>query len=274
MTTCTGTPAEQNLEDYLLGTLPETEAEKFEEHYFDCPVCLAQLEALQAVTLKLRSEPRKPVKAPIPWPVRFAAPVRFAVLGAIAAMLVLGFFAFRDRRQTQQPAVAVAPVAPAPQTSPSTTPKPRSMATAAISHLADLTLPAFRAPNLRGASGDPQFEEGMKAYSSHDCPRAVKTLAQVPSEGEDSFAARFYSGVCLMHEGDLAGASKSLRGVADAGDSPQQEAAFYYLAQIALAGNDSTTARHYLSRTISLHGDLERRARAELNKVREGENNQ
>jgi hypothetical protein len=199
---------------------------------------------------------------------RFAAPIRFAVLGAIAAMLVVGFFAFRDRRQTRQPAVAVAP---ASQASPSATPKPPSITTASISHLADLTLPAFRAPNLRGASGNPQFEAGMKAYSSHDCPSAVKTLVQVPSEDEDSLAARFYSGVCRMHEGDLAGASKSLRGVADAGDSPQQEAAFYFLAQIALAGNDSTTARHYLSRTISLHGDLEQRARAELAKVREGE---
>jgi hypothetical protein len=226
------------------------------------------LEALQAVTLKLRSELRTPVRAPIPWPVRFAA------LGAIAATLVVGFFAYRDKRQTQQAAVAVAPAVPAPQASPSTTPKPPSMTTAALSHLADLTLPAFRSPNLRGASGNLQFEAGMKAYSSHDCPLAIKTLVQVPSEDEDSLASRFYSGICLMHEGDLASASKSLRGVADAGDSPQQEAAFYYLAQIALAGNDSTTARHYLSRTISLHGDLERRARAELNKVRDGENNQ
>jgi len=183
---------------------------------------------------------------------------------------VVGFFTFRDRRQTQQPAVAVAPAVPAPQASPSTNRKP-SVASASISQLADLTLPAFRAPNLRGTSGNPQFEAGMKAYTSHDCAQAVKALGQVPAGDEDSLAARFYSGVCQMHGGDLPGASKSLRGVADAGDSPQQEAAFYYLAQIALAGNDSTTARRYLSRTISLHGDLERRARAELAKVSEGE---
>jgi len=266
MTNCTGTPAERNLEDYLLGTLPEAEAVEFEEHYFDCPVCLAQLEALQAVTLKLRSEPRKPLKAPIPWPVRFAA------LGAIAAMLVAGFFAFREGRRTQQPTVAVAPAAPTPQPGPSAVPsKAPSMATAAISHLADLTLPAFRAPNLRGESGNPQFEAGMKFYASHDCPRAVRSLAQVPSADGDSLAARFYSGACMMQDGDLAGASKSLRGVADAGDSAQQEAAFYYLAQIALANNDATGARRYLSRTIALHGDLERRARSELAKMSEGE---
>jgi hypothetical protein len=56
--------------------------------------------------------------------------------------------------------------------------------------------------------------------------------------------------------------------VGDAGDSPQQEAAFYYLAQIALADNDATAARHYLSQTISLHGDFEKRAHAELNQLR------
>jgi len=44
------------------------------------------------------------------------------------------------------------------------------------------------------------------------------------------------------------------------GDSPQQEAALYYLAQIALVHNDPTTARHYLARTIALRGDFERRA--------------
>ena len=89
MTNCTGTPAEQWLQSYLAGTLPDFEARRFEEHYFDCPACLAQVEALQAVAFKLGSQPRKALRSPIAWPIRWSA------LATIAALLMLGFFTFR-----------------------------------------------------------------------------------------------------------------------------------------------------------------------------------
>jgi tetratricopeptide (TPR) repeat protein len=262
MTNCTGTPAEQLVESYLLGTLPEDEALKFEEHYFDCPVCLAQVEALQAVAGKLRSEPRRPARVLIPWPIRFAA------VGAIAAALVVGFFALRAGHQAQRPLVAQSQAVATPQAMPPAQAKPASPESAAVSQLADLTLPVFRAANLRGENGSPEFAAGMTAYTKQDCPAAVKALARVRAADEDSRAARFYGGVCEMHEGELDAAAKTLKHVANAGDSPQQEAALYYLAQIALAGNDRSAARHYLSQTVSLHGDFEKRAHAELNLLR------
>ena len=265
MTNCTRKPAEEYVESYLQGTLAEVEAQKFEEHFFDCPVCLAHVEALQAAMHTLRNQPRNPPKAPIPWPIRIAA------IGAIAALLFLGFLGYSARRRHPQPSVASGPVAPASQTQTSAPAKPSSPASPTPSSLADLTLPAYQAPHLRGQSGDPHFEAGMKAYSSHDCPGALKTLSQVPAADEDSLAARFYSGTCQMHDGDLAEAFQTLHSVAEAGDSPQQEAALYYLAQIALVRNDPATARHYLARTISLRGDFERRARSELINVRAGD---
>jgi predicted Zn-dependent protease len=127
--------------------------------------------------------------------------------------------------------------------------------------LADLTLPAFLAPNLRGESLDARFEAGMKEYANGNCRSAITALAQFPAESVEARAAQFYSGACQMRLGDFASASGLLRKVADGGDSPQQEAALYYLAQIALAGNDPATAHAYLLRTISLRGDLEGRAR-------------
>jgi lipopolysaccharide biosynthesis regulator YciM len=134
----------------------------------------------------------------------------------------------------------------------------------AASRLADLAMPAFQANNLRGSSVDANFEAGMKAYAAGDCSRAVKSLSQVAVQDADASSARFYSGVCRMHLGDLPAASATLRKVAGAGESAQQEAALYYLAQIALSENDAATARRYLTRTIALHGDFERRANAEL----------
>jgi len=61
-----------------------------------------------------------------------------------------------------------------------------------------------------------------------------------------------------MHDGDLDALPKPFAALR-CGDSPQQEAALYYLAQIAWY-----TTTHYgaplLARTIALRGDFERRA--------------
>jgi hypothetical protein len=258
MTDCTGTLTDRYLEQYIQGTLPEPEALRFEEHYFDCPSCLAQVEALQAVTLKLGGQPRKTPKMPIPWPVRARA------LAALAAILIIGFVGFRVLYRPLGPAVAKGPTAPVPVVGLPSQPAPASLASSTISRLADLTLPAFQPPNLRGQSGDPHFHAGMKAYLRQDCLGAVMNLSQVPAQDDDSLAAQFYIGVCQMHDGDLTVAASSLRHVESAGDSPQQEAALYYLAQIALARNDAMAARRYLASTIALRGDFLTRAHAEL----------
>jgi hypothetical protein len=268
MTSCTGTPAEQFLEAYLQGTLPDSDAISFEEHYFDCPVCLAKVEALQAVSRKLAEQPREPIKKPIPWPTHTV--VRLGAFAAIAALLLLGFFAFRFRSESKHSDVAATTPPTAPPSAPAnpgTQSRPSQMTTLAVSRLADLTLPAFQAANLRGQSRDAHFDAGMKEYSSHACQSAIKDLSQVPAQDQDAAAAKFYGGICQMRVGNLPRARVALVAVADAGDSPQQEAAFYYLAQTALLGNDSAAARRNLKSVIALHGDFEARAKAQLTQL-------
>jgi tetratricopeptide (TPR) repeat protein len=271
MTQCTGTPAEQWLEAYLQGTLPEAKAQKFEQHYFDCPVCLAQVERLEAVSRLLGRRPLKASTPPIAWPARgwpnfswpsLSWPARAFAVSAVAALFVVGFFGIRHSDRSSQPNVAHAPVAPnlQPQAQAATP----TLAALAVSRLADLTLPVFRENNLRGSSVDAHFEAGMNAYANSDCAVAVKALSQVAAQDANARAAQFYLGVCRMHMGDLPAATSTLRKVAGAGESAQQEAALYYLAQIALSENDAATAHRYLNRTIALHGDFESRANVEL----------
>jgi anti-sigma factor RsiW len=265
MTKCTKKPADEFLESYLLGTLPEDEAQTFEEHYFDCPDCLSQVEALQAASRQLHLAPRRGLRPTLAWPYRVAA------LGAIAALLLIAFVVLHGKRPPQ-PTMAHSPVtAPPAEPAPS---KPAGPASLSVAQLADLALPPFRGANLRGESEDSHFTAGMKNYAERDCAHAVTALSQVPVEDQDSVAARFFSGVCRMHQGDLSGASKSLRAVAEAGDSPQQEAALYYLAQTSLASNDAAAARRYLGRTVALRGDFERRARAQLAQLQAAGNTQ
>jgi len=265
MTNCTGTPAEKYLERYIQGTLPPSEQEEFEEHYFDCPACLAQLEALQAVKGRLARQPLETPRALLHWPAGFGA---LGAIGALAAMLVIGFFCYRAfAHRSEQTgttvARAVTPPPPVSQAAPSSS----TPSAPAVSLLADLSLPPFQASSLRGTEEDSAFDSGMAAYAKSDCRRAISILSSAKSAASNTLAVRFYIGACQMHEKDFPAAESSLRGVSEAGDSPQQEAALYYLAQIALAKNDSAAARQYLDRTISLHGDFQRRAQAELTKL-------
>ena len=267
MTVCNGLPAEQCLEQYLQGTLPELEARSFEEHYFDCPVCLAQVEAMQTVTAQLaRSQAAVPRMAIVPR--RRSSWLALSAVGAVAALLLVVFLVVPANR-AHPVTGAIGLPAPAPATvSPPAPSTSTAAASASVAVLADLALPPFQAANLRGDGGDANFSAGMKAYSADDCTGAIKALSMVPPRSDDVLAAEFYSGICQVHERDLVAASASLHKVEAGGDSPQQEAAFYYLAQLALVREDPTTARRYLARTIALHGDFEKRARAQLEKLR------
>jgi hypothetical protein len=261
MTICTGAPAKHNALQYVEGTLSESEVERFEEHFFDCPVCLAHLQAIQALGRELARQPVVPLREPKP-KIRLGWPAWFWTAGAVAALLLASVLAYRSfESRPAQPTVS--------QSQPKSAPQPESAAPSAgsstapvhLSELADLTLPAFIALSLRGESLDARFAAGMKEYANGNCRGAIAALSRVPAESAEKRAAEFYSGACQMRLGDFASATGVLRKVADAGDSPQQEAALYYLAQIALASNDPATTHAYLLRTISLHGDLEGRAR-------------
>jgi len=266
---CTGAPAEKYAESYVLGTLPESESEQFEDHYFDCNVCLAQVQTLQSMAQALGRDRQSPESVPANRKGTFFAwPVRPAFVGAIAAMLLIAFAGYKalapssshpaiDTASTAKPNATIQP--PADQQPAVSTP-----AASALPELADLTLPPFSPGVLRGDGQDIHFEQGMKAYGAGDCRTALLELAQVPPDSGHATSTHFYSGACQMHTGNLAAAATRLRQIANAGDSPQQEAALYYLAQIALARNDATTARRDLAQTIKLHGDFETRARVEL----------
>jgi TolA-binding protein len=271
MTNCIGAPARQWLEQYVEGTLPEEESQKFEDHYFDCPACLGELQALQAAQGALRRHPisvEQP-KRVLAWPTNWNKMFAF---GALAAALLVGLLTFRMMVHGPQQTgnVAVTPATPsqqAPQSPAQPKAAPDAQPGTQIAQLADLRLPSYHAPELRGPAGNVAFENGMKQYMAGDCAHAVNTLSQVEEHGPDGLAAQFYSGLCRIHTGDLATAADTLRHIADAGDSPYQESAFYYLAQIALAQSNADQARRDLNRVISLRGDLEHQARRQLAQI-------
>jgi hypothetical protein len=268
MSKCTGSPAEVLALPYVEGNLPEAEAERFEEHYFDCPVCLDYLQTIQAMGAGMARVPAPAFAKPQPGRL-LAWPVMTWAIGSAAALLLLTGITYRlvAHRDAGPTTARTAPApAPAPAVQPAATLGKQPPA-ADATLLADLELPAYAAANLRGDSEDANFTAGMKAYSRSNCAAAMPALARVAADSPDSRAAKFYRGVCQMHAGDLSAAAATLRPVADAGDSPQQESAYYYLAQVALKRNDPGTAHKLLFETIALKGDLEWQAGVEDRKV-------
>jgi hypothetical protein len=275
MSNCIGAPARQWLEQYVEGTLPEAEAEDFENHYFDCPVCLGELQAVQAAQEALRRHP-VPITAPkriFEWPVSWRPVVAF---GALAATLIAGVFAFRMASHGPQSGgnaavtnPAAAPAQPTGESAAQPNARENQPTTqiARLSSLADLRLPGYQAPVLRDGNGESAFERGMKQYVEGDCAGAAQALSQVDQNGPDGVAAEFYSGVCRMHAGDLAAAAGALHRVVSAGDSAYQESAYYYLAQIALAQSNAAEARRDLNRVVSLRGDMVHQARRQLSQI-------
>ena len=301
MTQCIGSPAEEMAEQYLAGSLPESEAERFEEHYFGCDLCHEHLLALKEIRDGLA---REPMVIAAPMPVEsiqprqrlsgriLAFPVPVAVLASLAAALLVGavlisiqrsslFQGSRDRaNQTGQmqpkPSGGVQPSAAGDSSAVgSASPKSDSAAQAnssgaskvpetELAQLADMHLPGYQQPQLRGDeqvdADHAQFLSGMQAYAQGDCGAALGALAQVPATAADGVAAKLHSGLCQLKGRDLDSAEAAFGAVVAAGDTPELEAAEYFMAQARLLRGDAAGARSWLTRTIALHGDYEDRA--------------
>lgn len=294
MSECIGSPAQELAEQYLAGSLPESEADRFEDHYFACELCHEHLLALAEIRDGLA---REPIAIPAPEPARIeprqslsgrilAFPVPLAVLASLAAALLVGAVLVGIQRSTPvlQPghARSMAAKAPTPQVPGAAQPGSSNPGSSSSEHasvkgagksapaetelasLADLRMPGYQQPQLRGeapADADHlQFSTGMQAYTQGDCNGALEALAKVPAGTADEVPAKLYSGLCLLKERKLDAAQASLANVVAAGDTPALETARYFLAQTQLLRGNVAGARHWLDQTIALHGDYEERA--------------
>jgi Putative zinc-finger len=291
MTRCIGSPAQEMAESYLAGELPETEADRFENHYIGCESCHEYLITLQEIRDALAREPiaivartAEPVAPRRSFSGKILAfPVPLAVLASLAAALLVGVVLSGIQRSTpmlQRGRAANSSVAAAkpenriPGASSDRAPAKRRVTSAPVAQpalpdsqlatLADVHLPGYEQPQLRGeepANGDHlEFSTGMQAYVEGDCDRAIESLAKVPATAADGVAGKLYSGLCQLKGRELESAQVSFGDVIAAGDTPELETAEYFQAQTLLLRGDAAGAKNWLNQTIALHGDYEDRA--------------
>jgi len=104
---------EDRVDDYLLNRLPEDQAAEFEEHYFNCAPCFAELTAREEILRVVKTadvfrtapESVKAEPESAPWFRRLAAfltPRQWALAGA-AALVLIAVFILLPRRSGQAP---------------------------------------------------------------------------------------------------------------------------------------------------------------------------
>jgi anti-sigma factor RsiW len=247
-------------EEYLLGRLADPVREEFEQHYFDCERCFADLEAMRAVQSELRQRPRQRRPDTLPRRTRFAArwiAVAATILLLIGADLIWGVSGL-IRALRQRPATNDASrVTPRDQSNAAGQPPPVEE----LQRLARVTPPPAPTTRLRsGPSAPAGYAGGMSRYRAGDYAAAVPLLAGALRAEPSAEAARFYLGASQLLAGDAAGAVATLSPLAQRERSAYAEESRFLIAKAYLGQGDTTKATDMLSRTIAMHGDRQAEA--------------
>lgn len=245
---CQRVTTENLIERYLQGTLDPPLLDEFEEHYFACESCLAQLRTVQAIRPVLASMP-----LPAPAKRSWVALPWFGLAAAVAATILIFFW--------PRPSASPDPVAALPTTAPATPP---------LLLLSEIQ-PAPYAPALfrDGASTpSPAFREAMRSYQRGEWTQAAQALSAVAESSPSNPAALHFAGISSL----LAGKSESAlafldRVIAFGQQSPFEEEARFYRAQTLLLMGRPPEAREELERIVQARGDYEGSARALLKRL-------
>jgi TolA-binding protein len=212
--------------DYVAGLIEPNEMDAFEEHYFGCDACFAEVKALRDAQKVLAK--RQPRQAR-PW----------IYLAAMAAgITAIGIYVSVDRTLPPQPQQQQAKAPQAPD----------------LTLLAKFEPPPYQEVLHRGAESS-AFQEAMKHYQTGDYTAAIRLL-----RGETAPKARFYLGASQLVAGELEQGTATLEPLATDKANPYQEESLYLLANAALARNDGDGAKARLDTLIALGGDWAGRA--------------
>jgi len=216
--TCRDAQDRDLAERYCLKQLPDEQAAEYEDHYFECQACYAELRAVQEARQQLAAKPvavMPPPRAQYRW-LSIAA-------GCVLALSSAVWFATR-------------PVAdPYPE-------------------LARVDPPAYRAVLVRGAGEAGGFAEAMQAYQAARYAEALTALDAV-ARAEPDNAAAFYAAACELAMRHPAEAARRFAAVAARGESRFQEPAYWFEAKAWIGVRNRAQAEQALRKLVALQGD-------------------
>jgi TolA-binding protein len=243
-------------EAYVAGTLSEAEQDAFEQHFFACAACLAQVQVLQEIKDGVRRLPPatssyRPVR-----PARLAAPW----LGlALAAGLVaaVGWWWQGSSAPVPPSTVAVGPQAPstpaptAPVTPPATEPPAPPTRQAQLAQLALVVPPRYVPLAVRGAApAAGTFDAAMTHYVAGRYRDAAVELRALSEATPADPGIAFFWGVSELALGQAVGAREGLTRAIAADVQPYADEAHFYLAKAFLLDGDVERARRELQFSV------------------------
>ena len=254
-------------EAYVAGTLPEAEQDAYEQHFFSCSMCLAQVQTLQDLADRLRQQPAPAVVHRPSTPGWTAAPW----LGlALAAGLVaaFGWWWQGGVNRPPPPAVATGPAtAPglAPNPNPTANPSgptvpplppetPSSTASveapsrhAVLAQLALIVPPRYVPLAVRGeAPTAGSFDAAMAHYVAGRHREAAAALRALSQATPTDPGIAFFWGISELAVGRPAAARDGLSRAIAADVQPYADEAHFYLAKAFLAEDAVDQARREL----------------------------
>ena len=242
------------VERYFLGQLTDLQRDEFEQHYFECDVCSAELQTEYAVQEELRHHPLLRSRERGAW-IRqkwFWMPA-FALLASMSLLLITGIW-WHARKLRSQLAVSQIPV-----TKPAAEPN-RGRATSGpnLEELARVQPPPYSAVLLRGAEDEAQvdFDNAMRQYVKGAYPGAIPGLRAAVKASPRTARYSFYLGACYLMTGQTDTAIASLQRTISLNETHYSQQAHYYLAKAYLQEKDVSHAKEQLQLTVKFGGSM------------------
>lgn len=247
-------PAGHDLaEAYVAGTLSEADLTAFEEHFFGCEACLAQVQLLQDVRDRLAAIPARAKAADPRWS---AAPwLGLALAAGLVGAVSFWWNAARPARQAQAPTPAAVeparPVPPPATTAPSPAPPPAAPSPApnrgaVLGPLAIVLPPRYVPLTVRGSAPAGSFDAAMAHYVAGRYAEAAAALRMLAAAGSEEPGVLFFLGVSELATGRVGEGRQALARVVDADVQPYADEAHFYLGKAAIAAGDLAAARREL----------------------------
>jgi len=244
---CQRVSTEDVVERYLLDELSDADRDAFEEHYFECDQCLAELEGLRAVKVQLEKEQHSvPRLAQRPrtgvrwwwWALASAAVVTLAVTALMWWMVASTL-------------VQNAELSPE------------------LAAMTRIDPPYYEAIRLRGVYDEAQqkYRTAMESYAAGDYAAAISGLEEAADLDPSSANISFFLGACYLLADRTPDGIAELEHTVSLGDTPFLEETYLLLAKAHIGTGEFDAARPELQAVIDLGGDLAVDARSLLEQL-------
>lgn len=253
---CRQIEEQQMIERYLDGTLPETEVEAFEEHYFGCQHCFSELQLRHAAAIELASHSAPKASRP---PVKTRSFYSWAL--AVAAVLLLTVTSVWIARQRS-------PVDSTPSTAVL-----QDTDQKLFEELARIEeVPSYLQATIRGGTegpGQEKFRQGMQSYQQGKYADAIPYLHSAVESDPELFPRKFYLGICLLMTNRNDEAIQTLLSLVKSSSNPYLEESHWYLAKAYFRKKDIKAGKEHLAAVIDLNGSHAPEARRLLVRMKE-----